>query len=63
MFLHHFTEVYDIFAPFLPLLKQKTLVSASVFFESGRYSIIYLYYTIFSVRANKKPLANASGQV
>nr|DAK45991.1 MAG TPA: hypothetical protein [Bacteriophage sp.] len=23
MFLHHFTEIYDTFAPFLPLLKQK----------------------------------------
>jgi hypothetical protein len=33
LFLHHFTEVYDIFAPFLPLLKQKTLVGASVFLK------------------------------
>nr|DAY05740.1 MAG TPA: hypothetical protein [Caudoviricetes sp.] len=24
MFLHHFTEVYGIFAPFLPLIKQKS---------------------------------------
>nr|DAK42449.1 MAG TPA: hypothetical protein [Caudoviricetes sp.] len=31
MFLHHFTEVYGIFAPFLPLLKQKPLVGASGF--------------------------------
>nr|DAR81618.1 MAG TPA: hypothetical protein [Caudoviricetes sp.] len=38
----------------MPLLKQKTLVSASAFFESGRYSITYLYYTIFYVRKNKK---------
>nr|DAK18590.1 MAG TPA: hypothetical protein [Caudoviricetes sp.] len=30
MVLHRFTEVYDIFAPFLPLLKTKTLVAASV---------------------------------
>nr|DAK91334.1 MAG TPA: hypothetical protein [Caudoviricetes sp.] len=31
MFLHRFTEVYDIFAPFLPLLQtKKTLVGASI---------------------------------
>nr|DAT68869.1 MAG TPA: hypothetical protein [Caudoviricetes sp.]DAY11075.1 MAG TPA: hypothetical protein [Caudoviricetes sp.] len=28
MFLHRFTEVYDIFAPFLPLVFSKNFIKA-----------------------------------
>jgi len=41
MFLHRFTEVYDIFAPFLPLLKQKK--------RKPKPAVSVIYFEILSI--------------
>lgn len=44
MFLHHFTEIYDTFAPFLPLLsKQKNRKPEPAVKEQFRKFPFYLF--------------------
>ena len=46
MFLHHFTDIYDIFAPFLPLIKQKKRKPEPAVKEHFRKFPFFFYLTV-----------------
>lgn len=48
MFLHHFTEFYDIFAPFLPLLEQKKRKPKPAVEEQFRKFPFILFFEILN---------------